>query len=131
MKPCCLSNSSKCYPCCMPLLVVLSIIGLVIVPQLSWPSSRYVIYKRGSSCISICISSCQGGSGLVGDDDGFGSGGAISARVESSYIVNLGGMDMKHVKDYTFVNGEFGCGIIFGRRNIWKTFNRQRLYLDL
>lgn len=49
----------------------------------------------------------QGGSGLVGDDDSFGSGGAISSRIESSYIVNLRDMDMKHVKDFTFLHGEF------------------------
>ncbi|TQD76264.1 hypothetical protein C1H46_038212 [Malus baccata] len=57
----------------------------------------------------IILKVAQGGSGLVGDDDGFGfgsgSGGAISARVESSYIVNLGDMDMKHVKNFTFVHG--------------------------
>ncbi|RXH94936.1 hypothetical protein DVH24_024620 [Malus domestica] len=53
----------------------------------------------------IILKAAEGGSGLVGDDDGFGSGGAISARVESSYIFNLGDMDMKHVKDFTFVHG--------------------------
>ncbi|KAM1054442.1 hypothetical protein ACFX2I_001784 [Malus domestica] len=53
----------------------------------------------------IILKAAQGGSGLVGEDDGFGSGGAISARVDSSYIVNLGDMDMKHVKDFTFVHG--------------------------
>lgn len=68
---------------------------------------------------------------MVGEDDGFGSGGAISARVDSSYIVNLGDMDMKHVKDFTFVHGEFGCRMIFERSNVCKTFNRQTLYLYL
>lgn len=42
---------------------------------------------------------------MVGDDDGFASGAAISARVESSYIISLRDMDMKHVKDFTFVHG--------------------------
>ncbi|CAL9008552.1 unnamed protein product [Prunus brigantina] len=53
----------------------------------------------------IILKASQGGSGLVGDDDSFGSGGAISARIESSYIVNLRDMDMKHVKDFTFLHG--------------------------
>lgn len=48
----------------------------------------------------------QAGSGLVGDDDPFGSGGAISARIESSYIINLRDLEMKHVKDFIFVHGE-------------------------
>ncbi|KAL6131908.1 hypothetical protein ACLB2K_070281 [Fragaria x ananassa] len=53
----------------------------------------------------IILKAAQGGYGLVGDDDGFASGAAISARVESSYIISLRDMDMKHVKDFTFVHG--------------------------
>ncbi|XP_050265758.1 cleavage and polyadenylation specificity factor subunit 1 isoform X3 [Quercus robur] len=45
------------------------------------------------------------GSGLVGDDDALSSGGAVSARIESSYIINLRDLGMKHVKDYIFVHG--------------------------
>ncbi|KAK9292408.1 hypothetical protein L1049_020376 [Liquidambar formosana] len=36
----------------------------------------------------IILKAAQAGSGLVGDDDAFGSGGAVSARVESSYIIS-------------------------------------------
>ncbi|XP_050387838.1 cleavage and polyadenylation specificity factor subunit 1 [Argentina anserina] len=53
----------------------------------------------------IILKAAQGGYGLVGDDDGFVSGAAISARVESSYIISLREMDMKHIKDFTFVHG--------------------------
>jgi hypothetical protein len=35
-----------------------------------------------------------------------GAGGAVSARIESSYIINLRDLDMKHVKDFIFVHGE-------------------------
>lgn len=49
---------------------------------------------------------CQGGSGLVGDEDTFGSGGGFSARIESSHVINLRDLDMKHVKDFIFVHGE-------------------------
>ncbi|KAM5557150.1 cleavage and polyadenylation specificity factor subunit 1 [Rosa sericea] len=53
----------------------------------------------------IILKAAQGGYGLVGDDDGFASGAAISARVESSYIISLRDLDMKHIKDFTFVHG--------------------------
>lgn len=53
----------------------------------------------------IILRAAQAGSGLVGDDDALGSGGAISARIESSYIINLRDLGMKHVKDYIFVHG--------------------------
>lgn len=49
----------------------------------------------------------QVGSGLVGDDDAFSSGGTVSARVESSYIINLRDLEMKHVKDFVFLHGRF------------------------
>ncbi|XP_031383009.1 cleavage and polyadenylation specificity factor subunit 1 isoform X2 [Punica granatum] len=47
----------------------------------------------------------QAGSGLVGDEDTFGSGGAVSTHVESSYIISLRDLDMKHVKDFIFLHG--------------------------
>jgi cleavage and polyadenylation specificity factor subunit 1 len=50
--------------------------------------------------------SCQAGSGLVGEDDVSGSGGAVAARIDSSYMINLRDLDMRHVKDFTFVHGE-------------------------
>lgn len=53
----------------------------------------------------IILKAAQAGSGLVGDDDALSSGGAVSARIESSYIINLRDLGMKHVKDYIFVHG--------------------------
>ncbi|XP_010555627.1 PREDICTED: cleavage and polyadenylation specificity factor subunit 1 [Tarenaya hassleriana] len=53
----------------------------------------------------IILKSSQVGSVLVGDDDAFSSGGAVSARFESSYIINLRDLDMKHVKDFVFLHG--------------------------
>ncbi|XP_057994904.1 cleavage and polyadenylation specificity factor subunit 1 isoform X2 [Hevea brasiliensis] len=52
----------------------------------------------------IILKAAQAVSGLVGDDDALGSGGAISARIQSSYIINLRDLDMKHVKDFIFVH---------------------------
>lgn len=54
----------------------------------------------------IILKASQVGSGLVGDDDAFTSGGTISARVESSYIINLRDLGMKHVKDFVFLHGK-------------------------
>ncbi|KAK1575122.1 hypothetical protein Q3G72_002835 [Acer saccharum] len=53
----------------------------------------------------IILKAAQGGSGLVGDEDSFSSVGTVSARIESSYIINLRDLDMKHVKDFVFVHG--------------------------
>ncbi|KAJ0042930.1 hypothetical protein Pint_17292 [Pistacia integerrima] len=53
----------------------------------------------------IVLKAAQGGSGLVGDEDTSGSGAAVSARIESSYVINLRDLDMKHVKDFIFVHG--------------------------
>ncbi|OMO98062.1 cleavage and polyadenylation specificity factor subunit 1-like protein [Corchorus olitorius] len=53
----------------------------------------------------IILKAAQAGSGFVGEDDAFGSGGAVSARIESSYIINLRDLDMKHIKDFIFVHG--------------------------
>lgn len=43
---------------------------------------------------------------MAGDEDASVSGGAVAAHVESSYIVNLRDLDMKHVKDFIFLHGE-------------------------
>ncbi|MCI11437.1 cleavage and polyadenylation specificity factor subunit 1-like, partial [Trifolium medium] len=51
------------------------------------------------------------GSGLVGEDDVSGSGGAVAARIDSSYMINLRDLDMRHVKDFIFVHGEHHCEI--------------------
>ncbi|GMH19709.1 hypothetical protein Nepgr_021550 [Nepenthes gracilis] len=53
----------------------------------------------------IILKTVQAGSGLAGDEEAFSFGGAISARIDSSYIVNLRDLDMKHVKDFIFVHG--------------------------
>ncbi|XP_041007427.1 cleavage and polyadenylation specificity factor subunit 1 isoform X1 [Juglans microcarpa x Juglans regia] len=53
----------------------------------------------------IILKAVQDGSGLVGDDDAFGSGVAVSARIESSFLINLRDLDMKHVMDFIFVHG--------------------------
>ncbi|TYI63977.1 hypothetical protein E1A91_D09G054000v1 [Gossypium mustelinum] len=53
----------------------------------------------------IVLKAAQAGSGFVGEDDAFGSGATVSARVGSSYIINLRDLDMKHIKDFIFVHG--------------------------
>lgn len=53
----------------------------------------------------IILKTTQAGSGLVGEDDVLGSGGAVAARIESSYMINLRDLDMRHVKDFTFLHG--------------------------
>ncbi|KAL5075686.1 hypothetical protein RYX36_014670 [Vicia faba] len=53
----------------------------------------------------IILKTNQAGSGLVGEDDVSGSGGAVPARIDSSYMINLCDLDMRHVKDFTFVHG--------------------------
>ncbi|KAL4028480.1 hypothetical protein IC575_011677 [Cucumis melo] len=53
----------------------------------------------------IILKASQAGSGLVVDDEACGNTGAISARVESSYLINLRDLDVKHVKDFVFVHG--------------------------
>lgn len=47
----------------------------------------------------------QAGQGLVGEDELAGVGSNVSVRVESSYIIDLRDLDMKHVKDFTFIHG--------------------------
>ncbi|KAI4351877.1 hypothetical protein L6164_006183 [Bauhinia variegata] len=53
----------------------------------------------------IILKATQAGSGLVGEDDALGSAGAVAAHVESSYMINLRDLDMRHVKDFTFLHG--------------------------
>ncbi|XP_015877866.3 cleavage and polyadenylation specificity factor subunit 1 isoform X1 [Ziziphus jujuba] len=53
----------------------------------------------------IILKAAQAGSGLVVDEDTSSSGGAVSAHIESSYIINLRDLDMKHIKDFIFVHG--------------------------
>lgn len=55
----------------------------------------------------------QAGSGLVGEDDPLGFSGAVAARIESSYMINLRDLDMRHVKDFTFVHGKCKRILIF------------------
>lgn len=43
--------------------------------------------------------------GLVGDDGGSGGGASVSARIQSSYMISLRELDVKHVKDFIFVHG--------------------------
>ncbi|KAL9243919.1 hypothetical protein vseg_017753 [Gypsophila vaccaria] len=47
----------------------------------------------------------QTGSGFVGEDEGFSSASASTARVDSSYIINLRDLDIKHVKDFVYLHG--------------------------
>nr|KYP61845.1 putative cleavage and polyadenylation specificity factor subunit 1 [Cajanus cajan] len=53
----------------------------------------------------IILKATQAGSGLVGEEDALGFSGAVAARIESSYMINLRDLDMRHVKDFTFVHG--------------------------
>ncbi|KAK1394328.1 Cleavage and polyadenylation specificity factor subunit 1 [Heracleum sosnowskyi] len=52
----------------------------------------------------IILKAAQAG-GFVGDENTLGTGGACCARVESSYIISLRDLEMKHVKDFVFING--------------------------
>ncbi|KAK3000499.1 hypothetical protein RJ639_022162, partial [Escallonia herrerae] len=52
----------------------------------------------------IILKAAEAG-GLVGDDNAFTTDGAISARIESSYIISLRDLEMKHVKDFIFIHG--------------------------
>ncbi|KAG5026660.1 hypothetical protein JHK82_022557 [Glycine max] len=53
------------------------------------------------------------GFGLVGEDDALGSSGAVATRIESSYMINLHDLDMRHVKYFTFVHGELKRILIY------------------
>ncbi|KAK4766592.1 hypothetical protein SAY87_008234 [Trapa incisa] len=53
----------------------------------------------------IILKAAQVVHGLVGDEDASGSGGAVTAHIESSYIINLRDLGMNHVKDFVFLHG--------------------------
>ncbi|KAJ0713950.1 putative cleavage/polyadenylation specificity factor, A subunit [Helianthus annuus] len=52
----------------------------------------------------IMLKAAEAG-GLVGDDGGSSGGGSVSARIQSSYMISLRDLDVKHVKDFIFVHG--------------------------
>ncbi|XP_019254544.1 PREDICTED: cleavage and polyadenylation specificity factor subunit 1 [Nicotiana attenuata] len=52
----------------------------------------------------IILKAAEINSSLVGEDSAFSSGGA-SARIESSYIITLRDLDVRHVKDFIFLHG--------------------------
>ncbi|KAL8161796.1 hypothetical protein V2J09_013285 [Rumex salicifolius] len=53
----------------------------------------------------IILKTVQAGSGLAGDGEASNTDTPISPRIESSYIINLPELNMKHVKDFVFVHG--------------------------
>ncbi|XP_047329252.1 cleavage and polyadenylation specificity factor subunit 1 isoform X2 [Impatiens glandulifera] len=53
----------------------------------------------------IILKAAEVGSSLVGEKSILSDGGALSARIESSYIINLRDLNMKHVKDFIFIHG--------------------------
>ncbi|KAI8564669.1 hypothetical protein RHMOL_Rhmol03G0199400 [Rhododendron molle] len=53
----------------------------------------------------IILKAAEAGSGLVSEENALTTGGAVPARVESSYVVSLRDLDMKHVKDFIFLHG--------------------------
>lgn len=53
----------------------------------------------------IILKAAQAGQGLVGDDEPSSMGGNLPVHIESSYIINLRDLDMKLIKDFTFVHG--------------------------
>eukprot|EP01018_Ginkgo_biloba_P011838 Gb_25540 [translate_table: standard] len=81
--------------------LVLFMMFVVSDDKYDMPSTK--AFKGG---IRISLGSLAG-YGLVGDDEGSGPGGTVSVHIESSYVVNLRDMDMKHVKDFTFIHGKY------------------------
>jgi len=47
----------------------------------------------------------KAGYGLGDEEEGLSIGSKIYAHVESSYVVSLRDMDMKHIKDFVFLHG--------------------------
>ncbi|XP_028237231.1 cleavage and polyadenylation specificity factor subunit 1-like isoform X2 [Glycine soja] len=77
-----------------------------------WFFSEPFTFSRTRNCsfmitcpLGACLRYYTIGSGLVGEDDALGSSGAVAARIESSYMINLCDLDMRHVKYFTFVHG--------------------------
>lgn len=52
----------------------------------------------------IILKAAEAG-GFVGDDNACSAGGAVTARIESSYIISLRDLDMRHVKDFIYIHG--------------------------
>ncbi|KAI3735197.1 hypothetical protein L6452_14687 [Arctium lappa] len=52
----------------------------------------------------IILKAAEAG-GLAGDDGASSTGGSVSARIQSSYMISLRDLDVKHVKDFIFVHG--------------------------
>lgn len=53
----------------------------------------------------IILKAAEAVSSLVGEENCLSAGGAVSARVDSSYVTNLRDLEMKHIKDFVFING--------------------------
>ncbi|XP_022891037.1 cleavage and polyadenylation specificity factor subunit 1 isoform X1 [Olea europaea var. sylvestris] len=53
----------------------------------------------------IILKAAEVSSGLVSEHNAFSSGATVASRIESSYIIGLRDLDMKHVKDFIFIHG--------------------------
>lgn len=53
----------------------------------------------------VIMKAAQAGQGLAVDEEPSNISASASVRIDSSYIINLRDLDMKHVKDFTFVHG--------------------------
>ncbi|KZV25371.1 Cleavage and polyadenylation specificity factor 160 isoform 1 [Dorcoceras hygrometricum] len=53
----------------------------------------------------IVLKTAEASSGLVVEDNTSNSGPTVAPRIESSYIVGLRDLEMKHVKDFIFLHG--------------------------
>ncbi|XP_078447996.1 cleavage and polyadenylation specificity factor 160 isoform X2 [Wolffia australiana] len=53
----------------------------------------------------VILKAAQVGHGLGGEEEVSASGWPFSVSFESSYIINLRELDIKHIKDFTFVHG--------------------------
>ncbi|KAL0341100.1 UNVERIFIED_CONTAM: Cleavage and polyadenylation specificity factor subunit [Sesamum radiatum] len=53
----------------------------------------------------LLLKAAEASSGLVGEENTYNSGPTGASRIESSYIVALRDLDMKHVKDFIFIHG--------------------------
>lgn len=61
---------------------------------------------------------------MVGDDEPASSGSTFPARIESSYVINLHDLDMKHVKDFTFVHGKRTfCILHLSKKEVYEIYN--------
>ncbi|KAK8965128.1 Cleavage and polyadenylation specificity factor subunit 1 [Platanthera guangdongensis] len=53
----------------------------------------------------VIMKASQAGQGLAVDEEPSNISASASVHIDSSYIINLRDLDMKHVKDFTFVHG--------------------------